>query len=101
MDIQEQVGYNQPIENHVLESLTGVLLPEYRLPWVENIFVPGHPCYEAYRNMHAAYSRLRIRMNVEDEDPDAELMINALLDYCDIIALKMFEYGRLYEQRRK
>lgn len=101
MDIAEKVGYDQPIENHVLESLTGVLLPEYSLPWVENIFVPGHPCYEAYHNMHVAYDRLKEKLDVVDEDPDAEIMINSLLDYCDIIALKMFEYGRIYEQRRK
>lgn len=99
-EILKYFPYNAPIEKQVLDSLLGNLIPECCLSWVENIFVPGHPCYAAYHEMHEAYDRLRDRLGAVDEDPDAEIMINSLLEYSDIIALKMFEYGRIYERQQ-
>lgn len=40
--------YEGTIEEQVYETLTRNLIPVYRVPWVENIFVSGHPCFEAY-----------------------------------------------------
>ena len=87
------------IAEQVYESLLGLLIEDCRLPWVENIFVPGHPCHEEYTNMRQAYDRLLTRLGETDEDPDAEEMINALLEYGKSIALEMFRCGREYQQR--
>ena len=86
MDIAEQV----------YETLLGTLVTEYSVPWVEPIFVPGYPCFEAYSNMHRAYERLRERLGVTDEDVDAEEMIDSLLEHGRLLAMEMFRYGMLY-----
>ena len=92
-------GRGQPdIAETVYESVLGLLIPACALPWVEPIFVPGHPCYEEYRRMELAYSRLRSRLDASDEDKDAEEMIDALLSYGKILALEMFRQGREYEK---
>lgn len=86
------------IQEAVYDSLMGQLIPEASLPWVEPIFVPEHPCYEEYSKMREAYDRLLTRLEETDEDRDAEAMIDALLSHGRIIALKMFEYGRVYQK---
>ena len=92
---------NLSIETLVYESLTGELLPEYALDWVEDIFVPGHPCYEEYRLMREAYQRICTRLGNAEEDQDLEIMVNALLNHCRIIATEMFRYGRMYRIREE
>lgn len=82
----------------VYETLCDYLIPEYRLPWVENLFLPGQPCYENYSAVSAAYERLRERLGVKNEDVDVEVIINSLLATEHIVAQKMFEYGRVYEK---
>ena len=91
MDIGEQV----------YETLLNIVSEEHLLPWVEPVFVPGNPCYEAYDQMHAAYARLRQKLGVVDEDPDAETIISCLLDYSKYVGLKMFEYGVEYQRREE
>ena len=41
MDVSEQV----------YETLLNVLEPEWNVPWVNPIFLPGNPCYDAYCGM--------------------------------------------------
>lgn len=89
---------NSQIASLVYESLLGDLVPEYALDWVEDIFVPGHPCYDSYNQMREAYLRACARLGSREEDPDLELVVNALLDYSRIVALEMFRYGRIYQQ---
>ena len=92
-------GRGEPdIGETVYDSLHGFLIPGCALPWVENIFVPGHPGYDAYEQMQSAYSRLRLRLGVADEDRDAEEIIDALLRYSKAMALEMFRYGRAYQK---
>lgn len=90
----------EPIEEKVLMTLTGDLKAKYRLPWVEPIFVPGKPCYEAYSRMHDAYERLRDRLGVVDEDGDVEEIIDCMMEYGRLLAMAMFRYGRTYQQMR-
>lgn len=87
-----------PIEERVYETLCGVLIPAARVPWVGSIAEPGLRYFEAYEEMHRAYERLRLRLGAEDEDADVEEIISCLLERERCIALKMFEYGRLYQQ---
>lgn len=86
------------LEEQVYYSLTGNLMPENSLDWVENVCVPGQPCYEKYRKMLQAYERLCQRLGVCNEDRDVEIIINALLGRGRILAQKMFEYGRKYQK---
>ena len=83
----------------VYECLMGFREPECCLSWVEEIFVPGHPCHEEYDQMRLAYDRLLERLQETDEDHDAEEMINALLKHGKIIALEMFRCGRTYQKQ--
>lgn len=88
MDIGEQV----------YETLLNAVEEEYRLPWVTPIFVPAHPCFDAYCEMQAAYDRLRQHLNLSDEDADVEAIIDCLLKHGKILALEMFRCGRIYQQ---
>ena len=98
MDTKFKTLPESELPEQVYDSLHGQMVPEYHLSWVENIFVPGHPCYESYHEMRCAYTHLLERLNEVDEDEDAETMINALLGYSKITALEMFKYGRKYQQ---
>jgi len=87
-----------PIDEQVYLSMMGFLIKECRLPWVEQIFVPGHPCFEEYDRMHQAYLRAAKRLNGTDYDEDLETMKDSLVDYAKILCLEMFNHGRKYEQ---
>lgn len=88
------------IAERVYETLLNTLDSECCIPWVEPIFIPGNPCYEAYCDMHSAYEQLRMRIGVMDEDVDAEEMINCLLKHGKSVALEMFRYGMLYQSKK-
>ena len=88
MDIGEQI----------YETLLNVREAECGIPWVEPIFVSGNPCFEVFCDMHRAYARLRERLGVGDEDPDAEEMIDKLLKHGKLLAMEMFRYGRMYQK---
>jgi len=81
------------IAEEIYESLMGITTEERRLSWVECLFEPGKACHESYETMWAAYKRLLLRLNAGDDDPDLEILVNSLLTYGKISALKMFEYG--------
>ena len=86
------------IEERVYETLLNAVEDEYRLPWVTPVFVPGHPCFDAYCDMQAAYDRLQQMLNITEEDAAVEEIINSLLMHGKILALEMFRYGRIYQQ---
>lgn len=91
-------GRGEPdIAETVYDSLHDFLIPACRLTWVKPVFVPGHPCHDAYEQMLCAYHRLCIRLGAADNDKDAEEMTDALLTYSKWIALEMFRYGRIYQ----
>ena len=85
------------IAQAVYESLTGQLLPEYQLPWVEDAMAEGSICAGRYGKMLEAYWRLCGRLGTE-EDPDGEIMIDSLLAMAEELCLKMFEYGVRYAE---
>ena len=84
----------------VYETLCGLLMPEYRIPGVENAFASGEACEQNYAQMLEAYERLCDRLGVVDEDDDVEVIINALLKNERILCRKMFEYGFQYGQNK-
>ena len=84
----------------IYDSLQGVLVPEARVPWVKNLFLPDSPCDRAYSNMLDAYERLRGRLGVADEDGDVEIIINSLLDIQQILGHEMFRCGVEYARQQ-
>lgn len=78
----------------VYDTLLGELIEGAGVPGVENIYVTCGPCDRNYTAMLEAYERLCRRLDRRDEDPDVEIIINALLENQRIIALKVYEYGR-------
>lgn len=82
---------NKEFIKEVYDSLNGVLVDP--LPGVEDLFEEGKPCAVRYGQMLEAYARLCQRLGASDEDPDVEVIINALLDNQREMGLKMFEYG--------
>ena len=83
----------------IYDSLQGVLIPEARVPWVQNLFLEGSPCDLAYSQMLLAYERLRDRLGVEFEDDDVEIIINSLLDIQQILGFEMFRCGVAYARQ--
>ena len=88
----------EEIATRVYESATAVLIPDLRLPWVENEMQEGKEFYHNYGAMLDAYERLRERLGVEDADKDVEIMINALLNNEELLSKKMFYYGMEYQK---
>ena len=74
-------------------SLLGEFINGAEVPGVENLFTSGSPCDLNYTQMTNAYKRLCHHLNQASEDPDVEIIINALLENQRLIALKMYEYG--------
>lgn len=89
------------IAQTVFDRLMDHFIDENILRAVEPVFVPGHPCYEEYVRMREAYGRICRKLGCE-EDPDCEIMIDALLRQGNLLALEMFRYGAIYgaEQKR-
>ena len=86
------------IAETVYDTLHDLLIPACQPEWVTPVFIPGHPCHDAYEEMLVAYARLRFRLGTDYEDPDAEVMIDSLLKYSKIIALEMFRCGRAFQK---
>ena len=91
----------EEIATRVQESATAVLIPELRLPWVENEMQEGKEFYHNYGAMLDAYERLRERLGVEDADDDVEIIINALLCNEELMSKKMFCYGVAYQKKQQ
>lgn len=91
----------EEIATRVYESATAVLIPDLRLPWVENEMQEGKEFYHNYGAMLDAYERLRERLRVEDADDDVEIIINALLCNEELMSKKMFCYGVAYLKKQQ
>ena len=72
----------------VYESLIGELVDPIK--GVPNAFESGSDCEEQYREMLAAYERLRDRLGVVDEDADVEQIIDSLLSIQRTLCIEMF-----------
>lgn len=82
----------------VYDTMWGELTESYAVPGVEDAFSEGSRCGQLYEQMLDAYERLRDRLGVEDEDPDVEIIIDALLDMDRILCFRMFGYGAKWER---
>ena len=91
---------NTEIAEEVYRTMLGQQQPACALDWVENIFTPGMPYYDACGAMLDARRRLCQRLGTGPEDRDVEAIIDALLANEHTVALKMFQYGALWAEIR-
>ena len=75
----------------VYQSILGELIEPVK--GVENAFAEGSACDQRYEEMLAAYQRLKERLNAGEEDPDVEIIINAMMRITDHLCYTMFAYG--------
>ena len=83
------------LDEMVYQTLIGEVSGPYRIPGVENAYATGSECDQLYNELCDAYDRLRERLGIADEDPDAEIIIGNLLSIQHTLCLKMFHYGQL------
>lgn len=82
----------------VYQTLTGQLLPQYRIPGVENAFAPGSKSSKLYQRIYNAKLRLCQRLGVTDDDADIEDIANAYGDIMEYLCAKMYAYGCVYRE---
>ena len=92
----EHYDATSDICQQVYDTLQNTLQDDHRIPWVTPVFIPGHPCFNAYRDMLIAYERLLQRLGAEDEDDDVEEIIRCLLLHGKLLLLEMFRCGYIY-----
>lgn len=80
--------------DEVSDTVRSLMVPEYAVAGVENLFAEGSYCQRRYDDMREAYARLCVRLGVEDEDRDLEQMISALDDITARLCRTMYEHGR-------
>lgn len=57
------------------------------------MFEEGKECELMYGEMLNPYSRLCERLGVKNEDADVEVIIHSLMNICDNLCCRMYEYG--------
>ena len=75
------------------ETMAYGLMEGYRMPGVENEFMPGHYALDEYGKVYDAYERLRDRLGVVDYDDDVEIIINAFFAMQRNLCFRMYRYG--------
>ena len=95
----------------VFQTMTGMLIPEYCVPGVENMAARGTPYDEAYKIAWEARLRLGERLGTDIEDEDLLEFVEAMEEAQKIIAIEMFKKGfefakngippyKIYERKR-
>ena len=80
--------------DEVYESMLGLLTEEYALADVNNAFVPGSYCDRQYARMRAAYERLCDRLKTGEEDPDLDVMVDAMENIQKELCRRLFHYAK-------
>lgn len=92
----------EELKERVYLTLTGNLIPSYRVPGVEDAYAKDAFCLKQYSKMLDAYERLCERLGTgEEEDDDVEIIINSLLDIEKCLSMKMYEYGAIFGNKTK
>lgn len=84
----------------VYDSLIGIARDDYRLPEVEDAFVPGKPCNQLYWEAQDAYNRICEKYDVL-YDADVEHIMDSMTMIAKILAYTMYEYGAKYGRQEK
>ena len=93
----------EKIKEHIYEAMLGMYRDEedYRVDGIKikDEFAEGERCEELYQYVFDANRRLCERLQV-DEDQDVETIIMRLDDITKELAMKMFDYGMQFAQRK-
>ena len=79
--------------------MSGQLLPDLRISWVENAFVEGTAYDQAYSDFWTAREHLCARFGLDWGDEDLELFMNGIMNLSEDIARRMFLCGVEYAKR--
>lgn len=82
-------------------TLCGVLVETCRVPGVENIFASGGINLKLYSDAMDAYDRICVRLGVDEEDDDLEIIINSVLDLEQEMSCRMYRYGVQFGTREE
>lgn len=93
----------EKIKEHIYEAMLGMYKDEedYIVDGIKikDEFAEGERCEELYQYVFDANRRLCERLQV-DEDQDVETIIMRLDDITKELAMKMFDYGMQFAQRK-
>ena len=78
----------------IYDSMCGFLTEEYALPDVNNAFVPGSYCDRQYERMRSAYERVCNRLKTGEEDPDLDIMVDAMENIQRELCRRIFHYAK-------
>ncbi len=78
----------------IYDSMCGFLVEEYALPDVNNAFVPGSYCDRQYERMRSAYERVCDRLKTGEEDPDLNIMVEAMENIQRELCRRIFYYAK-------
>ena len=84
---------NETFVDIVYGLLNGTRIRQPGDPEVENLFAIGRECERLYDQVYSANLRLCDRLQSGDEDRDVEVIINSMLEICDIVGKRMYRYG--------
>ena len=74
----------------IFATVTGHMLPEYALDWVENGGVPGQDYYQVYEQLWEGRQELCDRFGLDWEDPSLEKIMRSVTDLEFALARRMF-----------
>lgn len=83
------------ISEAIYDTLSGNPAEKYRVPGIENMFLPNSECDLLYLEMRQAYDRLLERPGEQDDDTDIEQLLIAQSKINKRVALRMYEIGAL------
>ena len=88
----------------VFDTVYGLMLPEFAVPGVEDLFGKGKPCLTIYTEVNKAYLRVCERLGIgpefgfPPEDHDLNEILNGMDDICRVVGYAMFRYGMEYQK---
>ncbi|MGM9660836.1 MAG: hypothetical protein ACI3WQ_09585 [Faecousia sp.] len=83
----------------IRDSVLGYLSEAYRVPWAENISREGTAYAQAYQDFWTAREHLCERFQLDWEDDDLELIMNAVLLVEKDVARGMFDATLTYAEK--
>lgn len=88
----------------VFDTVYGLMLPEFAVPGVEDLFAKEKPGLALYIEVNKAYLRVCERLDIgpeygfPPEDHDLNQILNGMDDICRIVGYAMFRYGMEYQK---
>ena len=83
----------------VFETACGLLMPEYTVPGVENMFASGKACQLIYKEVWKKCLEICEKMGIHpDDDIDLQFILNRMDEICWLVGCEMFRCGMEYQK---